>query len=151
DDGAAPGRARVLRHGARARSRGRDARGRAQEARRGDRRRDGDGRRVRPRAHVPAVIGGALVRGGLTPRALAAWAGTDRLSALPALVPRLAAREVTPAAGVLALLVAGVEVPVAKLGAIEFSLEPLARLGILELAGGVALARVAVLPVGGSV
>ncbi len=92
-----------------------------------------------------------LISGGLTPRALAAWAGTDRLSALHAFVPQLAAREVTPAGAVLALLIAGAEVPVAKLGAIEFSLPELERLGVIERAGGIARALVAVLPIEGAV
>jgi methylase of polypeptide subunit release factors len=55
-------------------------------------------------------LGAALRHAGLTPRALAAWAGTDRLSALPARLDQLAARAVTPASAALALFVAGARV-----------------------------------------
>src|SRR3954470_21474558 len=44
---------------------------------------------------------GAFLRAALTPRALAAWAGTDRLSALPQQMP--AAQAATPAAALLEL------------------------------------------------
>ena len=102
---------------------------------------------------MSAEIGRWLRTVALNPRALAAWAGTDRLSALPALVPRLAARELTPAGAVLALFVCGSEVPLAKLGAIgpcDRELDALHRLGLIDVAGGVVRARVAVLPLGGS-
>jgi hypothetical protein len=51
----------------------------------------------------------SFLRSALTPRALAAWAGTDRLSALPLQMP--AASTVTPAAALLELFVAGATVP----------------------------------------
>src|SRR6185312_3224345 len=65
----------------------------------------------------------------LTRRALAAWAGTDRLSALDPM--RLASLPVTRASAELALFVAGVDVPLAWI-------DP----ALHELAG----ARVAILP-----
>jgi len=55
------------------------------------------------------TLDGAKLRAaGLTPRALVAWAGTDRLSALAARIPELAARPMTPASTALAEHVAGV-------------------------------------------
>jgi len=56
------------------------------------------------------ALGAALRHAGLTPRALAAWAGTDRLSALPQRLEALAARDITPASAALALFVAGARV-----------------------------------------
>lgn len=50
-----------------------------------------------------------FLRARLTPRALAAWAGTDRLSALPTTMP--AAQSATKAAAVLELFVGGATVP----------------------------------------
>jgi SAM-dependent methyltransferase len=92
-----------------------------------------------------ARIGARLRDAGLHPRALAAWAGTDRLSALAAQVPALAARDVTRASAVLALFVAGVDVPVAALGGLVDELDEL-----VERRGDRARARVAILPLGRS-
>ena len=76
---------------------------------------------------------------GLTPRALAAWAGTDRLSALVHRLPQLAADEPLPAATALALFVTGRDVPAAHAPA-----DP----RLVERIGDRARARVAVLPLG---
>ncbi|MGN6109658.1 MAG: hypothetical protein ACTHU0_31415, partial [Kofleriaceae bacterium] len=58
-----------------------------------------------------AALGDQLRGAGLTPRALAAWAGTDRAAALPGRLPALATTEPVPAAAALTLLVAGAELP----------------------------------------
>jgi hypothetical protein len=52
---------------------------------------------------------GPFLRAALTPRSLAAWAGTDRLSALPQQMP--AAQAATPAAALLELFIGGADVP----------------------------------------
>lgn len=91
---------------------------------------------------------GRQLRRVLTPRALAAWCGTDRLSAVAGPAVRAADRELTVAAAPLALFVAGREVPVALLAALD--LEELAKLGLVELAGVTARARLALLPLGRS-
>ncbi len=54
-----------------------------------------------------AAMGAQLRAAGLTPRALAAWAGTDRVSALPARLAEVGARPVTPASAALGAYVAG--------------------------------------------
>jgi SAM-dependent methyltransferase len=93
---------------------------------------------------------GELLRAaGLVPRALAAWAGTDRLAALPPRLPALRAREPVPAAAALALFVAGAELAIDRCRAL-----PLDALLAAELLargeGGAATVRapVAVLPLG---
>jgi SAM-dependent methyltransferase len=88
-------------------------------------------------------LGDALRGAGLTPRALAAWAGTDRLSALPPRLAALAAREVVPASTALALFVAGASVPRAQ---IRLPLDALAARGLVELDARTARATVAILP-----
>ena len=82
--------------------------------------------------------GEALRRGGLTSRALAAWAGTDRLSALPAPLPA----PTTPASALLALFVAGAEVPAARV--------PGELAELVDIAGDRARARLSILPLGRS-
>ncbi len=72
----------------------------------------------------------------ISARALRAWAGTDRLSAL---VPeRLAALPITRASAELALFVAGVDVPAVLLGELDDDL--------VERRGELVKARVAILP-----
>src|SRR5262245_23773426 len=108
-------------------------------------------------------LGEQLRAAGLTPRALAAWAGTQRLPALPPHLPALRARDPVPAAAALALLVAGAELAVDRCRALP--LDALLEAGILELvsgepagedtrgtiarAGAAVRSRVAVLPLGG--
>ena len=99
----------------------------------------------------PGRLGEQLRAAGLTPRALAAWAGTERLAALPPRLPALRAREPVPAAAALALLVAGVELAIERCRALP--VDALCAAGLVERVsgrdGGAALrARVAVLPLG---
>ena len=87
---------------------------------------------------------GRQLRGaGLQARALAAWAGTDRLSALPARLHELAARPIVPASAVLALFVAGVDVPASLLRGIDLD-------DLVEHRDDRVRARVAILPLGES-
>jgi SAM-dependent methyltransferase len=90
------------------------------------------------------ALGAALRHAGLTPRALGAWAGTDRLSALPARLATLAARDVTPASAALALFVGGARVARPRL-LDDVWPELVARGWIVD-----DRATVAILPVGGS-
>ncbi|HTR52218.1 MAG TPA: hypothetical protein VMJ10_16000 [Kofleriaceae bacterium] len=90
-------------------------------------------------------LGAALRAAGLHARALAAWAGTDRLSALGELADRPAA---TPAAAVLALFVAGADVPAALLPRLD--LDAIADAGLIERAGDRVRATVSLLPLGES-
>jgi SAM-dependent methyltransferase len=91
------------------------------------------------------TLGDSLRAAGLTPRALDAWAGTDRLSALPARLPALVLREITPSSAALALFVAGAIVRRERLRL------PLAELGdLIEPDGAFVRARVAILPLGPS-
>lgn len=92
------------------------------------------------------MTGAALRAAGLTPRALAAWAGTDRISALPARIPELAAREPTPAATALALFVAGRDVDADR----RLPVDELVARGLVEETHGRLHATVAILPVGPS-
>ena len=103
----------------------------------------------RPSASLLASLGTRLRAAGLHPRALAAWAGTDRLSALPALQGHLATREVMPASTLLALFVAGVKMSSDRLR-LAVDLDALHRLELVELSGGSARAQVALLPIGES-
>lgn len=91
---------------------------------------------------------GRQLRRLLTPRGLATWCGTDRLSAVAGPAVRAAERQLTPAAAPFALFVAGSEVPVALLAALD--LEEMEKLGLVELANGTARARLALLPLGKS-
>jgi hypothetical protein len=103
-------------------------------------------------------LGDALRRAGLNTRALAAWAGTDRISALPSLLSRLVpvtagssgTVDPTPAAAALAMFVGGARVPCAKLGLLGDSAKSLARRGLVEIDGDQARATVAIVPVGPS-
>jgi hypothetical protein len=88
------------------------------------------------------VIGNALRTAGLVPRALAAWAGTDRVSMLP--IEELREREPTPAATALALFVAGRDVPVDRL---HVPLDELVERGLVERDSKTVHAEVAILPV----
>jgi methylase of polypeptide subunit release factors len=93
-----------------------------------------------------AALGAALRLRGLAGRALAAWA-VPRLSALPFVLPNLPRAEGT-AGALLELFVAGREIALDRLGAVD--LDALHAERLVDLAGGVARARVAVLPLGGS-
>jgi SAM-dependent methyltransferase len=89
-----------------------------------------------------AALGSQLRQAGLSARALAAWAGSDRLSALPALVPTN--RPLTPAATLLALFVAGEQVPLDRVRLAE----ALKRELLLDVDGDRVHARVSILPLG---
>lgn len=91
------------------------------------------------------TLGSRLRHGGLSPRALAGWAGTDRLSALPSVLP-LADRPLVPSSVLLALLVAGDDVPAERVP----ELDTLVRHQLVEVVTGTARARVAILPLGPS-
>jgi SAM-dependent methyltransferase len=91
-------------------------------------------------------LGEQLRAAGLVPRALAAWAGTGRLAALPPRLPALRAREPVPAAAALALLVAGAELAPERCRALP--LDALLEAGLVTRAGAAVRARVAVLPLG---
>lgn len=93
------------------------------------------------------ALGDLLRAAGLVPRALAAWAGSDRLSALPARLPGLAAREPAPAALALAVFVAGAELAVDRVARL-LPVEALLAAGLLERAGDRVRAPLAIAPLG---
>ncbi|MDQ3336096.1 MAG: hypothetical protein M4D80_13085 [Myxococcota bacterium] len=90
-------------------------------------------------------LGKLLRTQGLTPRALAAWAGTDRISALP--IEALVERDPTPAAIALALFVAGRDVEIDRL---HLPIDELVARGLVEVTGSTVHAEVAILPAGAS-
>jgi len=90
------------------------------------------------------ALGAQLRSAGLSPRALAAWAGTDRLSALPSLLPAQVTREPVPAAVALTLFVAGV--PLAIDRASSLPLQALVQSKLLVSDGVTVYAPAAVLP-----
>jgi hypothetical protein len=94
-----------------------------------------------------AAVGAQLRAAGLTSRALATWAGTARLAALPARLDAIAA-PTTPAAAVLALFVAGTEVARARLALPDAVLAALIAHGLVEHTADGVRARVAVVPLG---
>jgi len=101
-----------------------------------------------------ARLGTWLRDAGLTTRALAAWAGTARIAALPARLPAVPAPPPTPAAAVLALFVAGAELaqrhlrlPRAQPGT-PTPLDELIDHQLLERDGDQLRARVAIVPLG---
>jgi hypothetical protein len=93
-----------------------------------------------------AALGARLRYAGLSPRALAAWVGSDRISALPALLGKVAGAPVTRGSALLALFVAGDSVPIE----IAPHLDELHRHDLVAIADGRARARVAILPLGPS-
>jgi SAM-dependent methyltransferase len=93
-----------------------------------------------------AVLGSRLRSGGLSPRMLAAWVGSERLSALPALLPAVAGKPPTPASTLLALFVAGEDVAIERVP----ELDALRAHDLVEVAGATVHARVAILPLGTS-
>jgi hypothetical protein len=91
-----------------------------------------------------AMLGTRLRYGGLSPRALAAWAGTDRVSAVPMVLGRLPRSEVTRASALLALFVGGEDVPVDLMPDVD----ELQRYELVDVSLMTARARVAILPLG---
>ena len=86
---------------------------------------------------------------GLTTRALEAWCGTDRISALPKLLDERTPQGTTPAASVLALFVAGETLPSDRLRALD--LDELIANELIERTGDLVRARVAILPIAAGV
>ena len=95
-----------------------------------------------------ARIGACLRDAGLTARALAAWAGTSRIAALAARLDAIRARPATPAAGVLGVFVAGAELEATRLRVPAAVLDELAAHALIERAGELVRARVAIVPLG---
>lgn len=93
-----------------------------------------------------ATLGTRLRHAGLNPRALAAWAGSDRISAVPMLLGDAPLAEVTRGSAALALFVGGEAVPVALVP----HLEDLFHAGLVEVLGDTVRARVSILPLGPS-
>ena len=81
---------------------------------------------------------------GLTTRALAAWAGTDRVAALPDLLPKLVGAPITPGSALLAMCVGGATVPAAWIA----DLDALVAAGLVEVEHELARATVAIIPLG---
>lgn len=94
------------------------------------------------------TLGQRLVASGLTPRALAAWSGTDRIASLPWKVSDLSAVDPVPAAAALALLVAGAELPLERVR--RLPIDELVAAGLVEHIEDRVRARVAVVPLGAS-
>lgn len=94
------------------------------------------------------ALGQRLVAAGLTPRALAAWSGTTRIASLAWKVSELSARDPVPAAAVLALLVAGVELPLDRVRRLPIT--ELIGAGLVEHVEDRVRARVAVVPLAAS-
>jgi hypothetical protein len=81
---------------------------------------------------------------GLTPRALAAWAGTDRLSALPPRLDALASPAPVPAATTLALFVAGARIERDRIRGLD--VDALVAAGLLDVIDGLVHAPAAIVP-----
>jgi SAM-dependent methyltransferase len=93
------------------------------------------------------VLGAALRTAGLNARALAAWAGTDRVAALPLRIAKLRAKEPVPAAAALALFVAGVELAIDR---VKLPIEELVERGLVERSTERVRAKLAVVPLAAS-
>jgi len=94
------------------------------------------------------ALGAQLRSAGLSPRGLASWAGTDRIAALPAVLPAQVTREPVPAAVALTLFVAGVPLHMDR--AKNLPVEPLLHAKLLALHGTEIYAPAAILPLGPS-
>lgn len=93
-----------------------------------------------------AALGSRLRARGLTSRRLAAWIGSDRLSALPALLSRAAGQPITPASALFALFVAGDDVPADRVPV----LDELIAHELVDAERDRVRARVSILPLGES-
>lgn len=95
------------------------------------------------------ALGVQLRYAGLYARALAGWAGTARLSALPARLDAMPTGAPTPAAAVLALFVAGAEVARDRLRTLsDAAIEQLTAWQLIDRDADQLRARVAILPLG---
>jgi hypothetical protein len=98
-----------------------------------------------------AAVGARLRDAGLTARALAAWAGTARVSALPARIDAMPARPPTPAGAILAVFVGGAELPRGQLRALpDGVIDALVAHQLITCDGDRVRARVAIVPLGPS-
>jgi len=95
-----------------------------------------------------AAIGAQLRDAGLTARALAAWAGTARIAALPARIAGMTTRSSTPAGAILALFVGGAEVMRDRLHVPPAWIDALVEHALVEAGGDRLRARVAIVPLG---
>jgi hypothetical protein len=96
-----------------------------------------------------AALGARLRHAGLHARALAAWAGTARISALPLRLEAMTAEPSTPTAAVLALFVAGADVARDRLPTVrDATVEQLIACELLERDTDRLRARVAIVPIG---
>jgi methylase of polypeptide subunit release factors len=96
-----------------------------------------------------AALGAQLRDAGLAARALAAWAGTPRISALPARLEAMRESPATPAAAILALLVAGAEVARGALRTLPgAAIERLIAWQLVEREGEQLRAHLAIVPLG---
>jgi hypothetical protein len=93
---------------------------------------------------VLRALGDKLRRTGLTQQALLAWAGTQRISGLPLIMPRGPSRPTTPAATALALFVGGVELPDDRVRALP--IDELVAAGLVQQLEGNVRATAAILP-----
>jgi SAM-dependent methyltransferase len=95
-------------------------------------------------------LGRALRAAGLVPRALAAWAGTDRIAVLRTRVadPHLASDDPVPAAAALALFVAGAAVALDRVRGLP--LDELIAASLVQRDGDRVRASVAIVPLGAS-
>lgn len=91
------------------------------------------------------LLGAQLRTAGLVPRALDAWAGTARLSALPARLERRRREDQPPIAALFELLIGGRDVDASHLRAASL-IDPLLAHGLVEHDGPRVRARVAILP-----
>jgi len=109
---------------------------------------------VPPRSKLPlAALGARLRDAGLTTRALAAWAGTARIAALPARLAEMPVRPPTPADAILALCVGGAEVArdrlrVPSAPALTALIDELIARELIACEGDRLRARVAIVPLG---
>ena len=94
-----------------------------------------------------AELGRQLRAAGLTPRALAAWAGTAHVPALPSCAG-LSRRPSTAAAAALELFVAGRAVAIPAQHGLAPLVEPLRALGLVERGDDGVRATVTILPLG---
>jgi len=92
-------------------------------------------------------LGTRLRAAGLTPRALSSWAGTDRIAALPGILPE-GAETSLPAARALALFVAGVELAFDQVRTLP--IDRLVDERLVARAGDRIRGRVAIVPLGPS-
>ena len=107
----------------------------------------------RPAESAPATrelasIGARLRDAGLTARALAAWAGTTRIAALPARLDGMPPTPPTPASAILALFVGGAEIARDQLRAPPTVIDALIAHELVEDNGDRLRARVAIVPLG---